>query len=132
MYYIINKLTREVIRESHTPFNIDETVQPSDPLIQLKRVDVDTTPAFDPATQKIVRQFADNDAAFTRTFSNVVVAMTRAEKDAYALRQSDSAELVQLRAVYNDLKNGVGTATQRTVRLEKCVAWLLREYVRNQ
>jgi hypothetical protein len=130
-YYIVNRDTRALVRESSTPFNIDESVQPDPPLIQLKRVDDDTRPAFDPATQKLVRIFTDNDAAFTRTWSWQVQAKTQAEMDAYQLEQQDAATLVIIRNVYQDLKNGVGTAVQRLERCERALAWLLRQHVRN-
>lgn len=130
MFYIINKNTRELIRESATPFNVDESVQPSPPHIQLKLVRDDTKPSYDVATEKLVQMTVDNDAAFTRTVKWVKQAMTPDELTAYQQRQADAATLTQLKAVYNDLKNGVGTAAERQLRLEKAVAYLLRESVK--
>lgn len=131
MYYIINKTTRALIRQSQTPFNIDENVQPPDPAIQLKRIDDDTMPALNPATQKIVRQFTDDDTAFTRTFHNVVTAMTDAEITAYAEAQQAETTRLQIRAAYIALTNGTGTNVERLQRLERAVAWLLRQVVKN-
>lgn len=129
-FYIINSTTREVVRESRTPFNIDPAIQPPPPFLQLRRVVDETQPPFDPATEKLVREFVDDDAAATRTFRQVVAPMTAEEIAAYQRRQADAAELDQLRAVYDDLKNGVGTATQRQVRVERVCAWLLKDYAR--
>lgn len=131
-YFILDKNTRELIRQSPTPFNVDESVQPPDPLIQLKRVDDDTKPPFDPATEKLVRIFTDNDIAFTRTFSWSVVAMTQDEIDEYEQAQQDEITRQQIRQFYLDLKNGVGTTAERAARLEKAVAWLLRSVARSE
>lgn len=130
MFYIINSNTREVVRESRTPFNIDPAIQPPPPFLQLRRVIDETQPTFDPATEKLVREFVDDDAAGTRTFRQVVAPMTADEIAAYQRRQADAAELEQLRLVYNDLKNGVGTAAERIQRVERVCAWLLKDYAR--
>jgi hypothetical protein len=130
MYFIINKNTRALVRESASPFNIDENVQPPDPLIQLKRIDNSSQPGYNPATHKLVYQFTDDDVAKTRTFAWAAVPMSQEEIDSYNLRQTDNAELVILRAVYNDLKNGVGTAAERLNRVERATAFLLRSIVR--
>jgi hypothetical protein len=94
MYFIINKNTRALVRESASPFNTDD------------------------------------DVAKTRTFAWAAVPMSQEEIDSYNLRQTDNAELVILRAVYNDLKNGVGTAAERLNRVERATAFLLRSIVR--
>ena len=130
MFYIINKTTRELIRESATPFNVDEAVQPDAPLIQLKLVRDDTKPAYDAATEKLVQTTVDDDAAFTRNVKWVKQAMTPAEVTAYQQKQTDAATLQTIKSVYSDLKNGVGTAGERLVRLERAVAYLLRESVK--
>ena len=127
-YYILDKITRELKRESRTPFNIDPAVQPPAPYIQLVRVEDATQPAFDPATQKLARTFTDDDAAFTRTFHYVVAAMTAEEIAAYQKRQQDEATLNQIKAVYLDMKNGVGTNLERLQRVEKACAYLLRQH----
>jgi hypothetical protein len=131
-FYIIHSTTRVVERTSSTPFNIDENVQPPAPYLQLKRVDDDTIPAFNIATQKLVRIFTDNDTLFTRTFSWQVVAKTQAEIDAYNLEQSDNNTLTVIRNNYQDLINGTGTNLERLVRCERGLAYLLRLIVRNQ
>jgi hypothetical protein len=107
-------------------------VQPPAPYLQLKRVDDDTIPAFNIATQKLVRIFTDNDTLFTRTFSWSVVAKTQAEIDAYNLEQSDNNTLTVIRNNYQDLINGTGTNLERLVRCERGLAYLLRLLVRNQ
>jgi hypothetical protein len=131
-YFIVHSTTRELVRTSSTPFNIDESVQPPAPYLQLKRVDDDTIPAFNIATQKLVRIFTDNDTLFTRTFSWQVVAKTQAEIDAYNLEQSDNNTLTVIRNNYQDLINGTGTNLERLVRCERGLAYLLRLIVRNQ
>ena len=130
MFFIINKTTRAVIRVSETPFNIDENVQPGGEVIQLKRVDDKTKPTFDPATQKLVKNFADDDKTFTRIFKWEVVSLTNGELAQRTQELQDEANRVQIKAVANDLKNGVGTNAERLVRLEKVVAYLLRNEVR--
>lgn len=129
-YYILDSTTRVIIRQSHAPFNIDEGIQPPPPLIQLKRIDNDTLPTFDPATEKVVRTFTDDDLLFTRTFFWQVTALTPEEVAAFQQRQQDDATLQIIRSVYQDLRNGVGTATERLTRVERAVAWLLRESAR--
>lgn len=130
MFYIINKETRELIRRSETPFNIDATVQPPPPMIQLKRIDINTKPAFNAATQRLNYDFVDDDAVFTRTFSWSVVALTNGELTAATQAASDEASRVQIKAVIADLRNGVGTAAERLARIEKGLAYLLRGEVR--
>lgn len=130
MYYLINKDTREIIRTSATPFNADETVQPPPPVIQLKRVVDETQPQYDANTHKLVRTFTDNDNAGTRTFVWNAVPLTQEELDAKAAAAAEATELTVLQTVYTALKNGTGTANERIQRLERAVAWLLREQVR--
>jgi hypothetical protein len=129
MYFIVDKNTRALIRQSQTPFNIDETIQPDDPLIQLKQVDDPTVPTFDANTQKLVNSFADDDAAHTRTFKMVVAPLTQAEQAARQQALQDETTRQQIKAVYSDLKNGTGTASDRLLRIERAVAWLLRNAV---
>jgi hypothetical protein len=130
MYYIINKITRQG-RESDTPFNVDENIQPPDPEIQLKRTDSEVKPAFNPATQKLVYQFTDNDATKTRNFAWAVVALSQAEIDANTEAQQDETARQAIKAEYLALKNGTGTTAERAARLERAVAWLLRQAVKN-
>lgn len=127
-YYIVNADTRALIRTSRTPFNVDEDIQPPAPYIQLKHVD-GVRPAFDPATQKLVQNIVDDDVAHTRTYGWSIVALSQAELDALAQQAQDAATLIIIRNVYQDLRNGVGTAAERLQRLERAVAWLLRSFV---
>ena len=132
MYSIINKLTREVIRESATPFNVDATVQPEDAnVIQLTQIYDDTRPVIDEATQKLHREFTDDDVAFTRTFRYVVVTKTAEEQAAYTQGEADETERRQLKTVYQALKDGTGTTAVRLQRVERVCARLLRDAVRN-
>ena len=130
MYFIINRKTRELIRTSQTPVNVDETVNEFGDLIQLKRVENNTQPAFKSATQKLNRISTDDDVAFTRTFTWEVVSLTQPELDAIAEQTASEATRQQIKAVYTALRNGTGTATERIVRIERAVAWLLRNEVK--
>lgn len=129
MFFILHSVTRVLVRTSSTPFNVDEAVQPPAPHIQLKRVDDNTQPAFNAATHKLQRTSVDDDVAFTRTFIWQAVALTQQEINANTQAATDAATLVTIRNVYNDLRNGVGTAAERLVRIERAVAWLLRGFV---
>lgn len=131
MYYIINKETRELIRKSQTPFNVDETVQPELPQFQLKRVDDDTVPTYNAATHKVVRSFVDDDEAATRTFYWEVVPLTQAEIDAYIQQQEDATVRQQIKDNYLALKNGTGTQAERLRRVEIGLAFVVREIARS-
>jgi len=130
MYYIINKDTRQVIRVSPTPFNADESIQPDPPLIQLKGIENNAEPVYNPALQKLQRTFTDDDILFTRTFYFIVVDKTQEEIDAYQAELDAEATRQQLKAVYTALRDGQGTAGERLIRVEKAVAWLLRNSVK--
>jgi hypothetical protein len=133
MYFIIDKNTRELIRRSDTPFNIDENVQPPDPLIQLKQVNDDTQPAYDPATQRLVRVSTDNDAAFTRTFSWSVEALSQEEIDLKAAIAADEVTLTTtIKNGYIALRDGTGTDAARLRRCEIAIAFLLRQLYRSK
>ena len=78
-------------------------------------------PAFDPATHRLVQGAGVFDeAANTLTFTRTAVAIPQEELD-------DATELTQIRAVYLDLKNGVGTAGERITRVEKVLARMLKD-----
>ncbi len=130
MYYIVNKQTRELVRTSQTPVNVDENVNEWGDFIQLKRVDDDTQPAFNAATQKLNRISTDDDVAHTRTFSFAVVSLTQPELDAIAERTASEATRQQIKPVYTALQNGTGTAGERLARIERAVAYLLRNEVK--
>jgi len=68
MYYIVDVKTGETLKESETPFNVDENVQPPFPLAQLKGVEPEP-PQFNKMTQKLNKVFEDNFSNFTRVFS---------------------------------------------------------------
>lgn len=130
MFYIINKDTRAEIRTSDTPFNVDETVQPPLPAIQLKRVDNTVPPAYNAATHKLVYSPVDDDVAFTRTFRYVAVLLTAEELAAQQQADADEAQRQTIKAAYAALKAGTGTTVQRLSRIETAVAWLLRDAVK--
>lgn len=110
MFYIIDESTREVIRRSQTPFNIDESIKPPAGVVQLKHVVDETQPTFDPATHKLERTFTDDGVAGTRTFSFEAVPLTAGEAAAVQQLADDTAELDQIKTVYNAIRNGTGTA----------------------
>lgn len=118
-FYTVNTQTGETVKTSPAPFNVDENVQPDPPFVQLKRVDDNTVPVYAEATHKLVRSVTDSYQAHTRTFYNEVVEKTQAEKNAYQQRLADDADRAAAKAVLLDMKNGVGTQTVRTTRLEK-------------
>jgi len=126
MFFIINKTTRQVIRTSETPFNIDENVQPGGGVIQLKRIDDETKPNFDPATQKLVRNFVDDDSAFTRTFSFSVAQLTNGELAAATQAVQGETQRQQIKTLIDAFKNGTATNAQ----VQKAIAYLLKDAVR--
>ena len=96
-------------------------------IVLLRRIN--TLPTFDPATQKLGNPTTPvvDLVEQTITRSRAVVALTAEELQAIADAEADAAELAQLKAVYLDLKNGVGTSTQRLVRVEKVLARVMRD-----
>lgn len=143
-YLIIDKKTREVKRRSDTPFNKDESQQPtnilsvdkSDPdnpvnvegpeLVQLKLVRDNTIPAYDPKTEKLEKDTKDDDAKGTRTIFIKAVPMTAEEQADKAAFDADEKEGKALKKLRKSIKNGTGTAEQRMKRMERAVLWLLR------
>jgi hypothetical protein len=85
---------------------------------------------FDPATHKLgPLDWVYDDIEETATATHTIVALTQAELDELAKHASMAAEMDQAKAIYQDLKNGVGTAGERMARLEKVTARLLREFI---
>lgn len=86
-----------------------------------------TAPVYDPATQiaeggpSVVDVNANT---YTRTW--VIRALTQEELDENAINAANEVEKDQAKAVYADLKNGVGTQIERLERLEKVAAHLLK------
>ena len=79
-------------------------------------------PVFDPATEKLQGYtYVVNPADVEAT--RVVVALSQAELDALA----EQAERDVAKALYQDLKNGVGNNTARLLRVEKVLARLLKD-----
>jgi len=83
---------------------------------------VQPDPVFDPATEKLQGfDYVVNPADVEAT--RAVVALNQDELDALA----DQAERDIAKALYLDLKNGVGTSVERIVRIEKVAARLLKD-----
>lgn len=78
------------------------------------------------ASQKIVSgPVVITELAATKTWT--VAPKTQAEIDDEAEALQRATDYAQAKAVYLDLRNGVGTAGERLARLEKVVARLLRD-----
>ena len=77
-------------------------------------------PAYDPATERLEAAAPVTDIPNnTHTHSWNVVARPQADIDA-------DVELQQAKALYQDLKNHVGTTAERATRLENVVAYMLK------
>ena len=89
-------------------------------------------PVYDSATERIQRVDPVYDVVEeTATYSWEIVSLTQDELDAIADREADDAQLVIIKAAYQDLKNGVGTATERLERIEKGLAYILKQFYGN-
>ena len=126
-FYIIRKSDRSLVRRTTAPINT--LTNETDTELCLMQVESDVIPAFNPATQKLVRVFTDNDALYTRTFSYTVSALTQAELNALTSAQQTALTKQEIKAAYTAMVNGTGTAAERIARLEKAVAYLLRQEV---
>lgn len=82
---------------------------------------VDALPAFDPATEKAVEGTPVVGADSVRK-TWVVVSLSAEELAVLA----DGVSYQQVKNIYQDLRNGVGTQVQRAERLERVVAWLVK------
>lgn len=127
MFYIINKDTRQLIRQSESPFNVDESVQPPLPQIQLRHVEDENIPVFNEATEKLNRIFTDDDINFTRTFSYEVVAKTVQEQAEHQARVNDGLERAAAKAELPAMANSTGSAIARQERLERVVLRLAKD-----
>lgn len=87
---------------------------------------VGAEPPYDEATEKLEWGWVDDPAANTAVWTASVVPKTAEEQAEYARQQDIAAKQAQAKAVYTDLKNGVGTAGERATRLERVVAWMLK------
>lgn len=130
MFYIVDKITRQLIRTSKERINIDESVNEFGDLIQLRHVEDANIPAFDKATHKLQRNVADDDVAYTRTFSYVAVPLTQAELDANAATNAEETTRTQIKTAITAMRNGTGTASERLARIERAMVFILREFVR--
>lgn len=130
MFYIVDKTTRQLIRTTTERVNIDESVNEFGDLIQLRHVEDAKLPAFDKATHKLQRNVADDDKAFTRTFSYVAVPLTNGELTKATAEATAETTRGQLKTAYTALQNGTGTVAERLARVEKALAFVLREFVR--
>lgn len=81
---------------------------------------VEDQPTYDPDTHRLTRNDPVVDiAANTITTEWTLVPLDQAELDEIAERE-------QIKAVYQAVKNGVGTNLERLVRVEKVLAHLLK------
>ena len=130
-YFIKNTDTGEIVRESDTPFNKDEDVQPPAvdkagnrlPFIQLKLVIDPTEPEHNPKVEKLVAEYIDDDENCTRTRRLVAVQLTEAEladRERQALR---SKALDAINSEFADLAGGVGSIDERVGRIERFLAF---------
>lgn len=83
-------------------------------------------PPYDTATEKLVWSWVDDPADEKTTLTATAVALSQEELDEVARNAALADQQAQAKAVYVDLKNGVGTAGERATRLEQVVAWLLK------
>lgn len=80
------------------------------------------------STQKVIEgPLVVTDTTATKTWT--VIEKSQSEKDEDAENAQRLVDYAQARAVYNDLRNGVGTAAERLARVEKVLARLLRDAV---
>ncbi len=130
MYLIIKKDTNEVVKKSDAPFNADESIQPPPPLVQLKVIRDETKPGYDAANEKLVLTHKDDFKLLTRTYFFEKAVLSSEEKALITQASADETTRQQVKTVYAALKAGTGTATQRLVRIEKAVAYLLKDLVK--
>lgn len=126
MFYIVDKITRQLIRTTKERINIDESVNEFGGLIQLRHVEDSKLPAFDKATHKLQRNVADDDKAYTRTFSYVAVPLSQDELNAQAAMSASTAERQAVKATLTAIQNGTGTAAERLARLERAVVAFIK------
>ncbi len=126
MFYIVDKITRRLIRTVKEPINIDESVNEFGDLIQLRHVEDTNMPTFDKATHKLQRNVVDDDKAYTRTFSYVAVPLSEDELKAQAAMTVSLAERQTVKATLAAIQNGTGTAAERLTRLEKAVVAFIK------
>ena len=123
--YMINSQTRVV----YTSYENNPASSGRPNAIQLVGVDGPTIanpPSYDPSTERLERQFDDDDIALTRTFKKVVIPLTQAEIDQRTENQDDDTERQAIKPFYQDLKNGTGNNAERLRRVERMLAWLIR------
>jgi len=103
-----------------------EIVDQSPDIVPLLEVDV-PPPAYDEATHKIERGTPIVDVpANEHRHDWDIVELTQEELDEIAAEQEWTAEQIIAAAMYDELKNGVGTQLERLVRTEKVCAHLLK------
>jgi len=86
-----------------------------------------TKPVFDPATEKVVvAEPVIDETNNTLTQAWQIAPFTQQEQDEYADRQANKIEIDGIKSVYQDLKNGTGTAGDRISRVESVLAFMLK------
>ena len=126
-YQLINTTTLEIvtdaIRREQFPQvgykSRSEILRPS--VGELKYVPISDPPATNPETHKLERSLT------TEEYGWVSVPLTTEELDALAAQAAADAEREQAKALYLDLKNGTGTTLERLLRVEKVLAYILKD-----
>lgn len=126
-----HKITKVIIAEHRTPVRADGLVpEDLDPALELVEVSQEAPPAYNAGTHALERTETELPPLSERHPIRLVrgwraVALTAEQLAAIAQRAADETERTQLRALVSDLRSGTGTAAQRQVRLERCVARLI-------
>ncbi len=124
--YVVNSVTRKTYRvyEQNPPAeeNAIRLVEVFD-----RTWDNPPTPG---ANERIEKYFEDDDEALTRTFKKRAVPLSQSQIDRRTQREADQAERQTLKAHYQDLKNGAGTAAERLQRVERMLAHVIRHEMR--
>lgn len=129
MYIIRNKTTKEVIRKSKTPISIDGEIKDLDPNLEVLEVIQNDRPTYNPETSKLERTETEQGGQIIIDWN--IVDLSAEELQAIQDQKDAEAERQQAKAIYLDLKKGVGTAGERLTRVEKVLARLLRDMYGN-
>jgi hypothetical protein len=133
-FVIIIRATNEIVKRNVKWLRLDglpiENFPTDKAILKLNRQD---RPAYDENTQKLVQvenitlDPTQPDGYWTGEFDLAwdIVPLTQAEIDAIQERQ-------MAKAMYQDLKNSVGTGEQRLRRCELVCAYLLKEVIGGQ
>ena len=122
--FILNGETR---RGKHWP-NKHGTADGLDPALVYMQETRAADPVIDPLTHRLGPvEWVDNPADESTVGTRTVIAWTAEELAGKTKEEAKEAELDAIKGIYQDLRDGVGTAEQRLARVEKVVARLLRD-----